>query len=134
MPRKFSKPVMIMYAFGTGLAWYVRRGVETGGINPDHVYGELARSLLPGVAPGFLGLFIAAMLASVMSSCSADMISSSALFTENLYRPMVPGRSSAHYIGASRVASVLIVAGGSASRTGSRASSRGWRSGCRSPP
>ena len=52
------------------------------------------------------------MLASVMSSCSAYMITSSALFTENLYRPMVPGRSSAHYIGASRVASVLIVAGG----------------------
>ena len=94
------------------LAWYVRRGVETEGINPDRVYGELARSLLPGVAPGFLGLFIAAMLASVMSSCSAYMITSSALFTENLYRPMVPGRSSSHYIGASRVASVLIVAGG----------------------
>ncbi|MEJ7638550.1 MAG: sodium:solute symporter family protein [Singulisphaera sp.] len=94
------------------LAWYVRRGVETTGMNADRVYGDLARSLLPGVAPGLLGLFIAAMLASVMSSCSAYMITSSALFTENLYRPMVPGRSSSHYIGASRVASVLIVAGG----------------------
>jgi Na+/proline symporter len=40
------------------------------------------------------------------------MITSSALFTENLYRHLVPGRPPAHYIGASRVASVLVVTGG----------------------
>jgi Na+/proline symporter len=47
-----------------------------------------------------------------MSSCSAYMITSSALFTENLYRPAVPGRSPGHYIGASRAASIAVVAGG----------------------
>src|SRR5262249_32035379 len=64
------------------------------------------------VAPGLLGLFVASMLASVMSSCSAYMITSSALFTENLYRPAVRGRSARHYIGVSRSASVLVVAAG----------------------
>jgi Na+/proline symporter len=94
------------------LAWYVRRGVDPSGMKPDNVYGDLARALLPAVSPGLLGLFVASMLASVMSSCSAYMITSSALFTENLYRPLVPGRTANHYIRASRVASVLIVLGG----------------------
>jgi Na+/proline symporter len=94
------------------LAWYMGQGVSPSGMNPDRVYGDLARALLPPVAPGLLGLFVASMLASVMSSCSAYMITSSALFTENLYRPAVGGRSSAHYIGVSRAVSVLVVAGG----------------------
>ena len=94
------------------LAWYIKRGASPSGMNPDRIYGDLARALLPPVAPGLLGLFVASMLASVMSSCSAYMITSSALFTENLYRPVVPGRPPAHYIGASRAASILVVVGG----------------------
>lgn len=94
------------------LAWYVGRGMGPSAQNPDRIYGDLASAFLPPLAPGLLGLFLASMLASVMSSCSAFMISSSALFTENLYRPLAPGRSARHYIGASRVASVVIVASG----------------------
>jgi Na+/proline symporter len=94
------------------LAWYAWRGSGPSGMNPDRVYGDLARALLPPVAPGLLGLFVASMVASVMSSCSAYMITSSALFTENLYRPAVPGRPASHYIGVSRAVSVLVVAGG----------------------
>ena len=33
----------------------------------DHVYGLMAADLLPGVLPGLVGLFIASMLAAVMS-------------------------------------------------------------------
>ena len=94
------------------LAWYQNQGTSPSGMNPDRIYGDLARGLLPPVAPGLLGLFVASMLASVMSSCSAYMITSSALFTENLYRPLAPGRSESHYIGASRLVSVLVVVGG----------------------
>jgi Na+/proline symporter len=94
------------------IAWYLKRGVSPSGQNPDRIYGDLARGLLPPIAPGLLGLFVAAMLASVMSSCSAYMITSSALFTENLYRPIVKGRSASHYIAASRVVSILVVVGG----------------------
>lgn len=96
------------------LAWSIRRGTAVRAMNPDHIYGSLARALLPPVGSGLLGLFVASMLASVMSSCSAYMITSSALFTENLYRPLVPGRSAGHYIGASRFASMAVVAGGMA--------------------
>ncbi|MHC4331234.1 MAG: sodium:solute symporter family transporter [Planctomycetota bacterium] len=59
-----------------------------------------------------LGIFLAALLASVMSSCDAFMISSSALFTENIYRPLFPHKKKGHYLTVGRIASVIVVAGG----------------------
>jgi Na+/proline symporter len=94
------------------VAWYINRGVDMTQINPDHVYGEAARAFLPAVMPGLLGLFLAALLASVMSSCDSFMISSAALFTKNIYRPWVRGRSESHYIWVGRTASLAVVAGG----------------------
>ncbi|MCU0916192.1 MAG: sodium:solute symporter family protein [Planctomycetes bacterium] len=81
-------------------------------VEPDKVFGTVAGDFLPRVLPGLLGVFIAALLASVMSSCDAFMISSSALFTENFYRPLAPARSERHYINVGRVASVGVVAAG----------------------
>ena len=94
------------------LAWHLQRGISTARLNPDHIYGDLARKLLPAISPGLLGLFVSSMLASVMSSCSSYMISSSALFTENVYRPLVAGKSPRHFIRVARAASVVIVASG----------------------
>jgi len=62
--------------------------------------------------PGVLGLFLAALLASVMSSCDSFMIASSGLFTENIYKRLIPDRTQKHYIFIARVASLVIVAGG----------------------
>jgi Na+/proline symporter len=81
-------------------------------VEPDKVFGAVAGDFLPEVLPGLLGVFIAALLASVMSSCDAFMISSAALFTENLYRPLAPDRPERHYITVGRIASVAVVAGG----------------------
>jgi len=82
-------------------------------IDPDQVYGLMARDLLPTIAPGLIGLFIASMLAAVMSSCDCLMVASAALFTENLYRPLIrPGRDERHYILVGRMASVAVVLGG----------------------
>ena len=79
-------------------------------VDIDHVYGLMAHQLLPKIAPGLIGLFIASMLAAVMSSCDALMVSSSALFTENIYKPLlVPGRKDRHYTNVGRVVSVLVV-------------------------
>ena len=76
----------------------------------DQTYGLMARDLLPLVAPGLLGVFLASMLAAVMSSCDAWMISGSALFTENIYRPFVaPGRSGAHYVWMGRIFAASLV-------------------------
>lgn len=80
-------------------------------IDIDHVYGLMARDLLPTVSAGLIGIFIASMLAAVMSSCDAFMVSSAALFTENIYRKhFSKDRSDKHYILVGRVASAVIVA------------------------
>jgi Na+/proline symporter len=96
----------------TGLAaivYFGSRGVE---IEPDKVFGAVAGDFLPKILPGILGIFLAALLASVMSSCDAFMIASSALFTENIYRPLSPNRQEGHYVTVGRIASVVVVAGG----------------------
>ena len=83
------------------------------GTNPDQVYGLLARDFLPTIAPGLVGLFIASMLAAVMSSCDTFMLSAAALFTENVYKPLIrPGRDERHYLLVGRIASVLVVGSG----------------------
>ncbi len=94
------------------VAWYINRGIDLTTIKPDHVYGDVARAFLPNVLPGLLGVFLASLLASVMSSCDAFMISSSGLFTENIYKPLLPGKSEHHYLTVGRLAALLVVIGG----------------------
>jgi Na+/proline symporter len=77
---------------------------------PDLAYGKMARDLLGGIAPGLIGLFIASMLASVMSTCDSLMVVASALFTENLYKKFfVVGKADKHYTLVGRIASALVV-------------------------
>jgi Na+/proline symporter len=101
------------------VAWYIQRGndpsqLELGLLKTtaDGIYGEVAHTFLPRLLPGLLGLFLAALLAGVMSSCDSFMISSAALFTENIYRPLRSGMSDRHYVWVGRIMSVLVVAGG----------------------
>lgn len=77
----------------------------------DQSYGLMARELLPKVLPGLVGVFLASMLASVMSSCDAFMVSCSGLWTQNIYkRYLAPYKDEKHYILVGRIASVVIVA------------------------
>ena len=92
------------------VAWYLKSGVDLDTIKPDNVYGDMARTFLPNVFPGLLGIFIATLLAAVMSSCDSFMISAAGLFTENLYRPAVKNRPEIHYIQVGRIAALVIVA------------------------
>ena len=104
----------------TGVAaivYFASRNIE---IEPDKVFGAVAGDFLPKILPGVLGIFLAALLASVMSSCDAFMIASAGLFTENIYRPLVPGLSQKHYVTVGRIASVLVVSGGVAFAYGLR--------------
>lgn len=78
--------------------------------DPDLAYGTMARDLLPDIAPGLIGLFIAGMLASVMSTCDSLMVVASALFTENIYKKFfVVGKADKHYTLVGRIASTLVV-------------------------
>lgn len=94
------------------VAWYINEGVDLSTVEADHVYGDVARAFLPALLPGLLGLFIASLLASVMSSCDSVMIASAGLFTENIYRPLVPQRPKKHYLAVGRIASLAVVIGG----------------------
>ena len=94
------------------VAWYTQQGVDLSTVDPDFVYGNVAQAFLPKLMPGLLGVFLAALLAGVMSSCDSFMISSSGLFTENIYKTRFPHRSQAHYVWVGRGVSILVVAGG----------------------
>ena len=72
--------------------WYINSGVDLTQVDADHIYGNVAREFLPAILPGLLGVFLAALLAAVMSSCDSFMIAASALFTENIYRKARPNR------------------------------------------
>jgi Na+/proline symporter len=104
----------------TGVAAIVYFGNKGIDIEPDKVFGAVAGDFLPKILPGVLGVFLAALLASVMSSCDAFMIASSGLFTENIYRPLSPDRPPGHYLTVGRIASVVVVIGGVAFAYGLR--------------
>lgn len=92
----------------TGLAAFaLYRGA--GDVEPDKVYGLMAAEFLPQVLPGLLGLFLAGLLATVMGSCDSFMISAAGLVTENLYRPLIRGRSETHYLWVARAAGLTVV-------------------------
>lgn len=76
----------------------------------DRVFGLAAHDILPAIMPGLIGLLLASLLASVMSSCDAQMMVGSGLFTENIYRRfLVRRKSQNHYVQVGRVAGVVIV-------------------------
>lgn len=77
----------------------------------DQLFGRAAYDILPGIAPGLIGLLMASLLAAVMSTSDAQMVVSSGLFTENIYRlHLIRGRSERHYVWVGRIAGLLIVA------------------------
>lgn len=58
--------------------------------DPDHVWGHATQQLLGPVGFGLVGLMIAALLATIMSSADSYMVASSALFTHNIYKAFWP--------------------------------------------
>ncbi|GMV92443.1 MAG: sodium:proline symporter [Candidatus Hydrogenedentota bacterium] len=94
----------------TGLCAVVYFAGREAEIHPDLIYGTMARELLPLVMPGLVGLFLAALLASIMSSCDAFMVSSAGLFTQNFYRRFIAhDRDEKHYVMVGRITAFVIV-------------------------
>jgi Na+/proline symporter len=74
--------------------------------DPESAFGMACRILL---FPGTLGLMIASILAANMSTCSAFLVDSGALFTEGLYRRrLAPGRPDRHYLWVGRCSGFAI--------------------------
>lgn len=73
------------------------------------VFGAMIKQLLPS---GLVGLMIAAILATVIASCAAFMISGSALFTRNIYKKYLkPAADDAHYLLTGRIVSAALTVG-----------------------
>ena len=76
----------------------------------DKLFGMAAHDILPRIAPGLIGLLLASLLAAVMSTSDAQMIISSGLFTENIYRKCIAkNKSQRHYLWVGRIAGLVIV-------------------------
>jgi len=74
--------------------------------DPEDAFGFACRHLL---FPGALGLMIASVLATNMSTCSAFMVDSGALFTQGLFRKhMVKGRPDSYYLWVGRLSGLGI--------------------------
>jgi len=74
--------------------------------DPENAFGFACRQLL---FPGALGLMIASILAANMSTCSAFLVDSGALFTEGLYRQrLAPNRHDRHYLWTGRISGFVI--------------------------
>jgi Na+/proline symporter len=74
--------------------------------DPENAFGFACRQLL---FPGALGLMIASILAANMSTCSAFLVDSGALFTEGLYRRrLMPNRDDHHYLWVGRISGFVI--------------------------
>ncbi|MDQ8192902.1 sodium:solute symporter family protein [Coraliomargarita sp. SDUM461004] len=77
--------------------------------DPDMVWGMATRDLLP---VGLVGLMIACLMAALMSTADALMLTSSSLLTNNFYKPLFPGKSDKHYIFMGRLFCVFYIVGG----------------------
>lgn len=78
--------------------------------NREAAFGVAVKHLLP---VGFIGLMLAAMIAAVVASCDAYMVSGSALFTNNLYQKYLkPNADERDLLTVARIGSFLVVAFG----------------------
>ena len=74
--------------------------------DPEDAFGFACRQLL---FPGGLGLMIAGVLAANMSTCSAFMVDSGALFTQGVYRQwLAKGRADKHYLWVGRMSGLAL--------------------------
>lgn len=76
----------------------------------DQVFGHAAHDILPTISHGLVGLLFASLLAAIMSTCDAQMVVGSGLFTENIYKRFLKQNGSQrHYVWAGRFAGLGIV-------------------------
>jgi len=102
----FKRIIMIFWA----LAGLLAIGLYAGEIHdPDLIWGIMTRDLL---VPGAVGLMLVGILAANMSTLDATSVSYSALFINNLYKPMRPDRSEGHYLTIGRIAIGVTLLGG----------------------
>ncbi|MBN3036715.1 MAG: sodium:solute symporter family protein [Bacteroidales bacterium] len=80
--------------------------------NSDLVWGYAIRDLLGSLKLGLVGLMVASMMAALMSTADALMLTVSGLLVHNIYRPVAKKKSEKHYVWAGRVFGAAFLVGG----------------------
>ena len=79
--------------------------------NSDLLWGYATHELLGPAGYGLVGLMIASLMAALMSTATALMLTVSGLIVHNLYRPLIRGKNEKHYVWAGRAAGALFLIG-----------------------
>lgn len=77
--------------------------------DPDQAWGLLTRELLP---VGLIGIMITGILGGKIAVLGAQSVVLSGLLVKNLYEPLLPGRSDAHYMVVARLAVPALLGAG----------------------
>ena len=80
--------------------------------NSDLVWGHATKDLLGPLGFGLVGLMVASMMAALMSTADALMLTVSGLVLHNIYRPLVKNKNEIHYIWVGRISGGLFLIGG----------------------
>ncbi len=80
--------------------------------NPDLVWGYTIHDLLGPVKLGLVGFMISSMMAALMATASALMLTVSGLLLHNIYKPLAQGKSEKHYLWAGRIFGGAFLIGG----------------------
>jgi SSS family solute:Na+ symporter len=80
-------------------------------LDPDYIWGVATQDLLGPAGVGLVGLMIACMLAALMSTADALMLTASGLITHNVLRTLVPGKSEKFYVNAGKIVGAGVIAG-----------------------
>jgi SSS family solute:Na+ symporter len=103
----FTKRIIMLF---WALAGLLAIGIYSGALHdPDLIWGFMTKDLL---FPGAIGLMLVGILAANMSSLDAGSVSYSALFIRNLYKPIWPHKSEAHYLFVGRIVIAVTLVGG----------------------
>ncbi len=102
----FKRVMMIFWALAGLIAVRLFAGQVS---DPDLIWGYMTRQLL---GTGFIGIMMIGVLAANMSTLDAQTVAASALFVNQVYRPLRPARSEQHYIFVSRIMVAVMIFGG----------------------
>lgn len=103
----FAKRFITMAWCACGLLAFAIYGPHLA--DPDRAWGSLTRSLLP---VGLVGVMLVGMLGGKLASLGAGTVVLCAMVVKNLYEPLFPGRSNAHYMVVARVCVPVVLAAG----------------------
>lgn len=71
--------------------------------NSDLLWGYATHDLLGPVGFGLVGLMIASLMAALMSTATALMLTVSGLLLHNIYKPLITGKTENHYVWIGRI-------------------------------